>query len=209
MPTEYTLTYFDISAWAEPARYILAHTGAVWKDNRIPFAGYGSPIPDKIKARTKYGQVPMLEFAGKKLVQSMTIARYLAQEYRLTGKDRFEAALCDEYVDTCKDVLNLFTPHFLVEDAEKRADLFKQATESAKERFLSKFNAVLVENGGHLVGKSFTWADIYVACHLEQVEQHANVKLTTDLPALARLLKTVFEAKGIKEYRAQRAQSNK
>ncbi|CAG7652647.1 unnamed protein product, partial [Allacma fusca] len=65
-----------------------------------------SVIPEDVKNRCKYGQVPLLEFSGKKLVQSTAIARYLAQEFRLTGKDRFEAALCDEYVDTVKDVLN-------------------------------------------------------------------------------------------------------
>ncbi|CAG7820351.1 unnamed protein product, partial [Allacma fusca] len=105
MPTEYTLTYFDIPGWAEPARMILAYGGAVWKDNRVPWIGIGkSPIPNKVKNRLKYGQLPMLEFAGKKLVQSAAISRYLAQEFRLTGKDGFQAALCDETYDSCKDL---------------------------------------------------------------------------------------------------------
>ncbi|CAG7726239.1 unnamed protein product, partial [Allacma fusca] len=190
---------------AEPARMILAYAGAVWKDNRLPLGKFS----DKVKNRLKYDQVPQLEFAGKTLVQSAAISRYLAQEFRLTGKDGYEAALCDEAMDACSDLLSLFRPHFAVQDEEKRTDLIKKAAESAHERFLSKFNDAVKANGGHMVGKSFTWADIVVANFVEQIEKLTKIKLTASLPDLALLVKTVNEKKGIKEFRAQRPEQYK
>ena len=46
-----------------------------------------------------WGQVPVLEFEGKVLAQSVTICRYLAKKYNLAGSTELEAAKCDEYVD--------------------------------------------------------------------------------------------------------------
>ncbi|CAG7818179.1 unnamed protein product, partial [Allacma fusca] len=76
MSTEYTLTDFESRDWSEPARMILAYAGANWKDNRIPIAGpEKSPLPEAIKARLRFGQMPLLEFEDKRLVQSFAIYR--------------------------------------------------------------------------------------------------------------------------------------
>jgi len=60
---------------------------------------------------TPWGQLPVLEFNGNQLAQSATIARYLARKFKLTGKDEWEAAKCDEYVDAANDLFagNLLT----------------------------------------------------------------------------------------------------
>jgi hypothetical protein len=51
-----------------------------------------------------WGQVPLVEFDGKKLAQSLAISRYFAKKVQLVGNDDFEAAECDEYVDTSKEL---------------------------------------------------------------------------------------------------------
>ncbi|CAG7730828.1 unnamed protein product, partial [Allacma fusca] len=95
---------------------------ADWKDNRIPFIGLGQyPIPDDIKERLRYGQVPMLEFDGKRLVQSLAISRYLAKQFDLVGKNDFEAAQADEIVDACRDMLIMYMIHFHEQDEAKQA----------------------------------------------------------------------------------------
>ena len=50
-----------------------------------------------------FRSLPILEIDGKILGQSVTIARYLARKYDLTGESEFEAAKCDEYVDALMD----------------------------------------------------------------------------------------------------------
>lgn len=47
--------------------------------------------------------MPLLEVENKKLFQSQAIARFLAKRFDLTGTNEFEAAKCDEYVDTIFD----------------------------------------------------------------------------------------------------------
>lgn len=55
---------------------------------------------------TPWDQLPLLEVNGKKLAQSMTICRYLAKKFKLTGKDDWEEAKCEEYVDALSDLVN-------------------------------------------------------------------------------------------------------
>ncbi len=45
-----------------------------------------------------------LEFDGEKLPQSISIARYLARQFKLAGKDELESAKCDVIVDTMQEV---------------------------------------------------------------------------------------------------------
>jgi len=55
------------------------------------------------------GQLPVLDIDDHtKLPQSLSIARYLAREYNLVGKDNLEAAKADAVVDTCIDLMTAF-----------------------------------------------------------------------------------------------------
>ena len=65
------------------------------------------------------GQIPVLEYDGTVLSQSLTIARFLAKEFGLAGKDNLEQAQADMIIDTgndldhseliiCYFILNLF-----------------------------------------------------------------------------------------------------
>lgn len=51
-----------------------------------------------------FGQVPVLEVDGKKINQSTAICRYLAKQYKLAGKDDWEALEIDAIVDTIHDL---------------------------------------------------------------------------------------------------------
>lgn len=76
----YKLTYFDGRGLAETSRYLLALAGAKWEDHRLPieFKPDGPPVRaefDALKASgaLPFGQVPLLEFDGKKIAQSKAI----------------------------------------------------------------------------------------------------------------------------------------
>ena len=51
-----------------------------------------------------FGQMPLLEFDGKKLHQSTSISRFLAKKVGLDGKTDFENFEIDSVVDTVTDL---------------------------------------------------------------------------------------------------------
>ena len=74
------------------------------------------------------GQVPYLEIDNLKLPQSLAIARYLAREYNLVGKNNLEAAKADAVVDTCIDLMtSLYNQVYLVSDAKDKVSLNKHS----------------------------------------------------------------------------------
>ena len=51
-----------------------------------------------------FGQLPALECDGKVISQSLAIARFLARENGLAGKDNWEAAEADMIADCINDM---------------------------------------------------------------------------------------------------------
>jgi hypothetical protein len=51
-----------------------------------------------------FGMLPVLEIDGKLVGQSNSIARYLAKQYGLAGRDEWESLQCDMLVDTLTDL---------------------------------------------------------------------------------------------------------
>jgi glutathione S-transferase len=51
-----------------------------------------------------FGMLPILEIDGKPVGQSNAIARYLAKQYGLAGRDEWESLQCDMLVDTLTDL---------------------------------------------------------------------------------------------------------
>ena len=56
-----------------------------------------------LKSSLPYGQLPVLEYDGEVLCQSLTIARFLARESGLAGQSALESAQIDEVVDSIND----------------------------------------------------------------------------------------------------------
>ena len=50
--------------------------------------------------------MPVLEVDGKMISQSNAIARYLARKYGIAGKDEWEQAQADMYVDCIIDLMH-------------------------------------------------------------------------------------------------------
>ena len=53
-----------------------------------------------------FGQIPVLEVDGEMIGQSTSIARFLAKEFQLAGKDNLEQAQADMVVDACNDLID-------------------------------------------------------------------------------------------------------
>lgn len=100
------LTYFDARARGELSRLILAAAGIPYEDKRIPLPWVDPTEWQKLKPNTPQGVLPVLEYDGKELSQSVTIARFLAKQAGLAGRNEWEQAQADMIVDNVVELVN-------------------------------------------------------------------------------------------------------
>ena len=129
------LFYFDARGRAELSRLILAQAGQEYEDVRIKREDWAAMKPSKIFWRLIFqsniyriqvliihcddicmsrnyvsdmpgGQLPVLEIDGVKIGQSISIARFLANKFNLSGKTEIEKAQADMILDCIQDIGN-------------------------------------------------------------------------------------------------------
>ncbi|XP_052232067.1 probable glutathione S-transferase 7 [Dreissena polymorpha] len=172
MPS-YKLHYFDIRGRGELSRYLFLAAGRDFEDNRIPRDEWPNVKPTLV-----YGQVPVLEVDGKQLAQSNAIARFLAREFDLAGKNSWEQALCDQTLELINDLIQEVVKFFFEKDEERKKEVGKHLAEVVYPKFLGYFEKQLDNNGGkYLVGSGLTVADLAVYAVLDTAVQNSETFL--------------------------------
>jgi glutathione S-transferase len=196
------ISYFNARGYAEPIRWILSHAGVDFEDIRVPLESLPVVLPPEIKEKCRWGQVPLAEFDGKTLAQSLAITRYFARKYNLVPKDDYEAALCDEFVDTIREFVTAWFAVKSESDPAKKEEKKAEQLKIGKQKHLDVFEKIIQANGGtHLVGSSFTWADLNLAHAINHVQLGNEVQLLTpDLPGVKNLYDYVLSTPGIKAW---------
>ena len=112
------LTYFPAKGRAEISRLILSYSGVKFTDERLSPEQFGA-----IKSSLPWGQIPVMNYKGQLMCQSLSIARwvhgccyglwisfvwsrFLAAEFGLAGKNNLESAQANEIVDAVSDLQN-------------------------------------------------------------------------------------------------------
>lgn len=95
---------------------------------------------------------------------------------------------------------SVFGAAWTEQDPTKKKEIIDKALVTGREKFISRFNVMLEANGGFFVGSNLTWADIVVATSIEFYEKLWGISIAEGYPAVEKLLNTVFNAKGIKEW---------
>jgi glutathione S-transferase len=155
----YKLYYFNGRGRAETSRLIFAAAGQKYEYIRYPHDQWPAH-----KAETPLGQMPVLEFNGTKIPQSISIARFLAKQFNLAGKDNFEQVKTDAVVDTINDLVAAFMPSRREQDETKKQELIKKFKTEELPKHLQNLDTLrkLYGNGGpYFVGNNLTWADLY------------------------------------------------
>ncbi|XP_006812416.2 hematopoietic prostaglandin D synthase-like [Saccoglossus kowalevskii] len=167
MPS-YKLYYFNLRARAEPSRLILAAAGVDYEDVRIKRENWPA---EKASGKFPLGQMPCLEVDGVMLAQSNAIARYLANEHGLAGKNNMEKARADMIVDTMGDL----SPHLVKiikeQDETKKDELKKEFTSKTLPACNTSLEKLLIQNNGgdgYFVGSELTWADLVFVNHVQR-----------------------------------------
>lgn len=94
---------------------------------------------------------------------SISIARYVARQFKLAGKDELESAKCDVIVDTIQELNDdYYRGWFLIKDEkEKEKEQTKFKTDILPEKLKGLENLMnTYGNGKWSVGNDVTWADL-------------------------------------------------
>jgi glutathione S-transferase len=141
--TKIKLSYFDLDGGrGEPARLAMRRAGIAFEDHRIPLTEWPTA-----KADFPYQQIPVMEVDGKVLSQSNAINRLVGKMADLYPQDNWQAAVCDEVMETAEDAIQLVVSTFYMPEDEKQRVRMELAA-GPLPMFLSGLNATLLANGG-------------------------------------------------------------
>lgn len=155
----YKLHYFNGRARAEVSRLIFAAAGQKFEDIRYEQSEWPA-----LKPRMPLGQMAVLEFNGIHLPQSLTIARYLAREFHLAGRDQVEQAKIEAVADTINDLFEKFMAVRGERNDVKRQESYRKFFEEELPKHLKNLDVLAKSFGGggsYFVGNQLSWADLY------------------------------------------------
>ncbi|GAB1604680.1 S-crystallin SL11-like [Argonauta hians] len=206
MPT-YKLTYFNGKGRAELTRLLFTAADVQFTDDRID---YYTDWPD-LKPHTPNNQLPILDIDGKFIIpQSLSIARYIAREYGLAGKDTLSQAYADSIVETFDDLHVEFGKTLNEKDEVKKAELTERFRKEILLRYLGNLEKILKQNKdgtGYFVGDSLTWADLQAFHILDITLGDDDEEILKQYPKLGGLRQRIGNLPRISSYLQTRPQS--
>jgi glutathione S-transferase len=182
----YKLIYFNGRGRAETIRLCFAAAGIKYEDKRVEKADWPA-----LKPTTPWGSMPLLEVDGKVVGQSLAIARLVAREGGLMGKNAVETGQIDAVTDVVTDLREkAFAMHFTPDGPAKDAAVkdFAEKTLPSILPNLEKVAAGNPEKSGFFVGGKLSLADLHFYAVLEAIKpsmpnilaQHANLSKLYD-----------------------------
>ena len=190
----YKLTYFNVRARGEPARFILKQAGVSFEDNRIPRDRDGEQWV-ALKPTLPLEMLPILEEDGKVMSGNFPIARYLAEKFGLAGSNAFENVEVASVVDFVLDLqYRIFK------------GLWEKNEKEAKENF-PKFFRILdkrISSDGFSCFNRVTYADFYIYIITDYVLLKYDENTLNDYPKVLQLRKTVAELPNIAKWLKER-----
>ena len=155
--------YFDGWGRAERIRWLL------WVLNH-PFTEKVYEWEEWLEARDKveFGQLPLVEMDGHRLVQSLSIERYIARKFGIVPQDSYHEYLVDSVLGAFDDYFRHFA-QFLIYNSDLEGYVSYYNNELKNN--LSFIEKRIEENGenGFVVGNSVTLADFAVAEFVQDV----------------------------------------
>lgn len=197
--TDIKLTHYNAKGKAETSRLILALAGQKYEDKRIEPADMAA-----LKPSLPFGQLPLLEYKGETLSQSMAIAKFLAQEFGFAGSNALEAAKMDEIVDAVNDLQNtLYQCHF-EKDAAVKEEKLKKFMDETLPKGLTNLENILGKRGGNFfVGNKLSWAELHFLQMMDVVLDN-NDKVLDPFPMLKALIENTKLVPNIKKWLEER-----
>mmetsp|Transcript_5065 Transcript_5065/g.7645 ORF Transcript_5065/g.7645 Transcript_5065/m.7645 type:complete len:203 (-) Transcript_5065:1867-2475(-) len=197
-----TLYYFDIYGRGEVVRVFLTAHGIPFEDKRIQFQEW----PDQ-KKNFEFHQVPALDLDNMKLVQTVSMCRYISQTRGTYPSDQFAIYLSESTVDLVEDIRKGMGKYRAAKDEE---GLQKWLQENLP-NFLRLLEQRL-QQSAFFMGESPGYPDLYVfsytdvQCMREGQDQYREM-LEQHAPSLKQHQEKVLEHfPSLREYISNRPQ---
>jgi len=186
------LVYFDGRGLAEIDRIVMTAAGLTYNEidltSREQFLAL---FPELL-----FLQVPLLRIDGLKIVQSGSIARYIAGKANLLGTNDKEHLLVDQLYEGARECYMPMAGIGFYNDAE----IMPRCTKNL-DKYLPIFDKVASDNGsGYLVGSSLTLADLAVFEVLEASRDFFGKDNFQAHPGLVKFYTTVTALPNIQKY---------
>ncbi|KAG4070442.1 hypothetical protein HA402_005674 [Bradysia odoriphaga] len=195
----FTLFYFNVRALAEPIRFLFAYGGQEYEDVRVTRDEWPA-----LKPTMPMGQMPVLEVDGRRVHQSISMARYIAKRVGLAGNTDWENLIIDTAVDTVNDFrLKIAVVSYEPDDEVKEKKQITLTTEVIP-FYLEKLEAIVKENNGHLALSKLTWADVYLAGIVEYLNYMVKGDILEKYSGLKELVQSVYDLEPIKAWLEKR-----
>ena len=180
---------------------VLAYGGIEYEDERIT-TRWQDPAPWAArKSEFPYGQLPVLNWNGTVISQSMAIARFIAKEIGIAGRTNLECAQVDEIIDVIQDL------------TDKRITLLKAKDEEGIKKHLTETNPTafgqlekrMESRGGQfMVGNAFSWADLHLYDYISELPDKA---VLDGFPKIKNLSERVGNLPNIKAWMESRPET--
>lgn len=179
----YDLVYFNIYAYAEPIKMLMAHRGLDWHYH-MPWDFFGKAW-DEAKPEVAFGELPVLVIDGTYMLwESAAILRYLADGTPLVPSDARTRARADAILDSTKRFVMPVDATVNIRQGnrfeEEKAEALKKMPE-----MLAPFLRELEQSGGpFFLGASPAICDFAFFHHLDMMllldttlcDQHSNLR---------------------------------
>ena len=130
----------------------------LWVPGQRPVRRY--PPPGQVKPLLPCGSVPILEYKGEVICESMAIAKFLAEECGLAGKNNLKGAQACEIALAINGMFEDLVKLMFAKEEEKEAILKKLLGETLPLK-LGQLETRLTQRGGQFfAGNTVTWADL-------------------------------------------------
>ncbi|XP_068916028.1 glutathione S-transferase-like [Tenebrio molitor] len=199
MAPAYKLTYFDSRGLTEASRLLFKYGDIDFEDVRIKREEW-----PQLKETTPFGQLPVLEYKGRKVGQSIAIARYVGKLVKLAGNDDWENLEIDAVVDTFNDMRSKIMLFHYEQDEEKKKVLKETAINETIPSYMGRFDALVEKNKGHLALGRLTWADLYFTSFSPSLVSFTGEDAFAKYPNLQALIDKVNAIPAIKKWIAER-----
>ncbi|XP_076141689.1 glutathione S-transferase-like isoform X1 [Alosa pseudoharengus] len=158
MSEKIVLYYFDGRGKMESIRWLLAAAGVQFEEVLLTKREqYVKLLNDQA---LMFEQVPLVEMDGLQLVQSKAIMNYIAEKYKLSGKDLKERAMIDMYTEGLNDLMEMIMILPFKKPDEKQAHI-GVIQGKATSRYFPVYEKAL-NSSQYLVGNQFSRADVHL-----------------------------------------------
>ena len=195
------LTYFAGYGLAEQVRWMMAASEITFE--QVALQSHEEFLQLRRDGKLLFGQLPLLEIDGLRLVQSQAMVRYVAQRGKLCGTTLAESALVDMVAEGIKDARGLVVSFPFVGPGEQANLIADIPQRTAKQ--LQPLEALIQSRENGTVGflaTGLSAADVLLAELAEELlEMRSDAlalypkitklhKQVTDLPQMQRYLKS-------------------